>query len=197
MPQGNMNLVDALRVLAEHRGDAVVVTTMAAEREWLRLSQHPRDFYYMPSSMGQAPTLGLGLALARPHIDVIVVNGDGCMLMNLGCLVTIVDAAPPNFRLVVINNGVYEVTGRQPTPGAGRVPFAVLAEAAGFRFARRYAALSAWRAGVAEFVRAEGPAFAELLVEPTPGDNLQPVRPGPMADQIRRFRAALEPTPAG
>src|SRR5438093_2875788 len=99
-----MKTVDALIVLAEQRRDEVVIATMGAEREWLKLSQHPRDFFYVPSTMGQAPTLGLGLAMARPDLRVIVLNGDGCMLMNLGCLVTIAEQAPRNYSLVVFDN---------------------------------------------------------------------------------------------
>ena len=84
-----MELRDALRVLAQHRGDRVVITTMAAVGVWPELSDTPLDFAYIPSSMGQAPTIGLGLALAQPGRGVIVVNGDGSMLMNLGSLVTL------------------------------------------------------------------------------------------------------------
>ena len=85
-----MPLVAALEVLAGLRRDEVVITTMGAAREWPRLSHHPLDFHYIPSAMGEAPALGLGLALAQPSREVIVLNGDGCMLMNLGALVTIV-----------------------------------------------------------------------------------------------------------
>ena len=185
------DLRDMLSVLHEARDDAVIITTMAAEREWLKLSDHPRDFFYMPSSMGQAPALGLGLALAQPAIDVVVVNGDGCMLMNLGVLVTIADTAPPNLRLIVVNNGVYEVTGRQPTAGADRVDYAALARAAGFPFARRYVDLTEWQSGVREFMQARGPAFAEWVVKPFPGEEVHVVHPGPMQQQIERLRRAL------
>ena len=89
-----MPLVPALAALAERRRDQIVVTTMGAAREWPRLSQHPLDFHYIPSAMGHAPMLGLGLALAQPQREVIVLNGDGCMLMSLGCLVTIVASTP-------------------------------------------------------------------------------------------------------
>src|SRR4029077_9665760 len=83
-----------------------------------------------PASMGQAPALALGLALARPELGVVVVCGDGHLLMNLGCLVTLASYAADVF-LVVIDNGVYEVTGGQAVPGAGRTDFAGLARAAG------------------------------------------------------------------
>ena len=184
-------LRDALVLLREQRGDAVVITTMAAEREWLKISAHDRDFFYVPSSMGQAPALGLGVALARPELNVIVLNGDGCMLMNLGCLVTIAEQSPPNYRLVVINNGVYEVTGAQPVPGGGRVDFAAIARAAGFAHVFSCRTMADWKEIVPRFVRLRGPVFVDLHVQPTPGEDLQPVAPCPMPEQMQRFRQAI------
>ena len=113
-----MTLPDALDVIHRQRRDAVVITTMGSARDWQQFEPHPKDLVYMPSSMGQGPPLGLGIALAQPDQRVIVVNGDGCMLMNLGCLVTITAHAPKNFTLIIIDNGVYEVTGNQATIGA-------------------------------------------------------------------------------
>src|SRR5260221_14277167 len=100
-----MTLSEALHVLAQHRGKRIVITTMAAVGLWPRLSDGPLDFAYMPSAMGQGPALGLGLALAHPERGVIVVNGDGSMLMNLGSLVTLANQ-PANLFLIVIDNGM-------------------------------------------------------------------------------------------
>ena len=105
-----MTLREALEVLVVHRGQRIVITTMTPIAPWHELSDTPLDFAYIPSAMGQAPALGLGLALARPERGVIVVNGDGCMLMNLGSLVTIANH-PANLYLLIIDNGHYEVTG--------------------------------------------------------------------------------------
>ena len=74
--------VEALEVLRAHRTEEVVVTTMGPSREWMRLSAHPLDFNYVPSSMGQATSLGLGVALAQPNRKVVVCNGDGSMLIK-------------------------------------------------------------------------------------------------------------------
>src|SRR6185295_19660147 len=100
--------------LAAHRSDKVVVTTMSAVGIWPTISDTPLDFAYIPSSMGQGPALGLGLALAQPGRGVVVVNGDGCMLMNLGNLVTIAHY-PADLFLLILDNQLYEVTGGQPT----------------------------------------------------------------------------------
>ena len=71
---------------------------MGTAREWMTQGMQPRDLVFVPSAMGHAPSIGLGLALARPNLRVIVCNGDGSMLMNLGSLVTIAaaDAQEPD-----------------------------------------------------------------------------------------------------
>ena len=121
---------EALEVLAAHRGGRIVVTTMGSIGIWPALSDTPLDFAYIPSAMGHGPPLGLGLALALPDRGVVVVNGDGCTLMNLGCLLTLANQ-PANLCLLVIDNGFYEVTGGQPHAGVGHTDFAGLARAAG------------------------------------------------------------------
>src|SRR5437660_12927333 len=113
---------EALEVLAAQRGDRIVVTTMTAVGAWAELSDSPLDFAYITSAMGHAPALGLGLALAQPERGAIVVNGDGCTLMSLGCLVTLANQAA-NVFLLILDNGLYEVTGGQPVAGAGRTDY--------------------------------------------------------------------------
>src|SRR5581483_8413664 len=100
----------ALEVVARQRRDQVVVTTMSSIAIWPEFSSSAVDLHYIPSAKGQAPTLGLGMALAQPELGVIVCNGDGCMLMNLGSLVTLA-ANPANVYLLILDNGIYEVTG--------------------------------------------------------------------------------------
>src|SRR5579864_3178601 len=113
-----IGLVESLVALHAVRRDEIVVTTMGAAREWQKLSggggggggggeKNPLDFVLVPSSMGQATSLGLGMALARPDRKVVVCNGDGSMLMNLGSLVTITAEAPANLTVIVFDNGVY------------------------------------------------------------------------------------------
>jgi len=187
-----MPLVAALEVLARLRRDQIVVTTMGAAREWPRLSQHPLDFHYIPSAMGQAPALGLGLALAQPEREVIVLNGDGSMLMNLGSLVTIRASEAANLTLLVLDNGIYEVTGGQQTvaAAAGGIDFAGMARAAGFETVENYASLAEWQQGAEKLLGRPGPRFGVLTVEPV-GAEYHLQAPGPMAERLARFRAAL------
>jgi thiamine pyrophosphate-dependent acetolactate synthase large subunit-like protein len=185
----SMTLREALEVLAAHRGERIVITTMSPISLWPQLSDTPLDFAYIPSAMGHAPALGLGLALAQPQRGVIVVNGDGCTLMNLGCLVTLA-SHPANLYLLIIDNGLYEVTGGQPTAGAGRTDFAGLARAAGIRRVYRFDTADAWRQGAAEALAGAGPAAVVLQVEGRTGQKT-PKPPRPMSEQIARLRQAL------
>ena len=189
-------LIDALEVIHQYRQDAVVITTMGAAREWQKLEPHPKDLVYMPSSMGQGPPLGLGIALAKPDQRVIVVNGDGCLLMNLGCLVTISAQAPKNFTLIVVDNGVYEVTGGQATVGdkskrAGDDPvnFADLARAAGFTEVYEFDDAEAFRFEQ-ETLHEEGPVCI-VLKTTHQTEDISARSPGPPAERIQSFSKSL------
>ena len=181
---------EALRVLAAHRGERVVITTMGSVGHWPEFSDTPLDFAYMPSSMGQAPALGLGLALAQPRRGVIVVNGDGSMLMNLGSLVTIAHHAA-NVFLVIMDNQMYEVTGGQPVAGHGRVNFAGLARSAGIRRAYHFETPEDWQDGAAEALSGAGPVLIWLKIDGRLGQKT-PRPPRLMAEQLERLRQALE-----
>lgn len=189
-----MSLVAALQELQRRRTDGhVVIPTMGAAREWLALEPHPLDFAYVPSAMGAAPALGLGLALAQPQRRIIVANGDGCMLMNLGSLVTIAAAAPPNFVLLVCDNGVYEVTGGQRTAGAevvGGVRWGEVARGCGWRRVYEIADLGDWTQQLPEILEGPGPVFAVLRVAPIPEGRV-PQAPGDPRERTRAWSAAL------
>jgi thiamine pyrophosphate-dependent acetolactate synthase large subunit-like protein len=184
-----MSAKEALEVLAGHRGNRIVITTMASISLWPQLSDTPLDFAYMPSAMGHAPDLALGLALARPEHGVIVVNGDGSMLMNLGSLVTLANHPAPVY-LVIIDNGIYEVTGGQPTAGSRRADFAALARAAGVARVYAFSDGACWRAGAPEALSGPGPVAIWLKVEGRLGQKT-PNPPRPMAEQINRLQQAL------
>jgi sulfopyruvate decarboxylase subunit beta len=180
---------EALEVAAAHRGDCIVITTMTSVALWPALSDTPLDFAFLPSAMGQASALGLGLALAQPERGVLVFNGEGGMLMNLGNLVTLAHH-PAKIYLVILDNGLYEVTGGQPTAGAGHTDFAGLARAAGIRRVYAFDTLEAWRTGAAEALSGPGPVVVWLKVEGRLGQKT-PKAPRPMAEQIARLRQAL------
>src|SRR5262245_13673016 len=179
---------EALEVLAAHRGDRVVVTTMGSIGLWPALSDTPLDFAYIPSSMGQGVALGLGLAVATGR-GVVAVTGDGSLLMNLGCLVTVANHPAP-LTVLLIDNGLYEVTGGQDVAGAGKTDYAGLARAAGIGRAYGFTEVDAWRAAAPEVLAGPGPAFVWLKVDGERGHKTPSPR-RPMGEQVARLRAAL------
>jgi len=192
-----MPLVESLGVLRNIRqDDEVVLTVMGTAREWMAAGPlHPLDWIYVPSSMGQAPALGLGMALAQPDKQIIVCNGDGCMLMNAGALVTIAASAPTNFTLVIFDNGVYEITGAQPTPAtAGDSPlvdFPDLARASGFQQVFAFDDLEDWENSARDIIDAPGPTFVHLAVAPVPG-AVGPRSPSKAPPRAREFAQAFQ-----
>ena len=183
---------DALAVLHAARGERdIVVTTMSTARDWMALPPSPLDLVFVPSAMSHATSVGLGLAIAQPGRRVIVANGDGSMLMNLGSLVSIASSGATNIVVILFDNGVYEVTGAQPTPGSHRVDFAAIARGAGFASVVEVDTLERWRSDVQKLLMAPGPVFIWLRVSPEltlPG----PKSPGPARDRARRLIEALE-----
>jgi len=193
-----MPLRDALVALHRaRRPDDCIITSMGAAREWMALGAGPLDLPLVPSSMGTAPSIGLGLALAQPWRRVIVVNGDGAMLMNLGALVSITAAAPANLTLILEDNGVYEVTGAQPTAGSpggradgSRVDFLAMARACGFRSVFHFNDAVEWARNLEHVLAADGPNFVLLDVSPVPG-AVGPRSPGHAPTRARELRRQL------
>jgi thiamine pyrophosphate-dependent acetolactate synthase large subunit-like protein len=184
---------EALEVLAACRGEHLVITTHGSVDLWVSLSDTPQDFSYVPSSMGQGPALGLGLALAQSRYGVVVVCGDGHLLMNLGCLVTVA-SYPADLFLIVMDNAVYEVTGAQPVPGAGQTDFAGLARSAGIRRTYACQTVAEWRAVADEALAGPGPVLIWLKVAAR-ADQLAPTAMRPMPEQLARLRHVLGASP--
>jgi thiamine pyrophosphate-dependent acetolactate synthase large subunit-like protein len=141
--------------------------------------------------------MGLGLALAQPQRRVIVMSGDGSLLMNLGTLVTISAQNPANLTVIVFDNGVYEVTGSQPTPGTpgarangDAVDFIKVARACGFRSTYHWIRLADWAAGIETALADPGPTLVVLDVAPELGKP-GPKSPGPARERARALMKAL------
>lgn len=191
--QPTMPVVDALKVLIQQiPDDWIVVTNQSSARTWPKLVQRKLDLHYNPSTMGGAVPLALGLAIAQPEREVLCITGDGALLMNLGSLVTVGAVNPKNLTVIVLENGIYEVTGGQETPGpAALIEFGKLAESTGFETIAEYHSLRDWTRQAHEFLlETTGPRFACLAVDQTPPEYLKFPTP-PMAEQLARLRAAL------
>ncbi|HPS91957.1 MAG TPA: sulfopyruvate decarboxylase subunit beta [Methanothrix sp.] len=115
---------------AQAQGALLISNIGYPSRELFSVRDRPENFY-MLGSMGLASSIGLGLALARPERKVMVLDGDGSVLMNLGTLATIAHHAPRNYQLVILDNCCYGSTGSQSTCTALGTDLYALAKAAG------------------------------------------------------------------
>jgi len=156
---------ECLKILARHHTGEIVVAVYQAAFEWRAIK--PDSLIYLGvGAMGQASSHALGLALGRPDKRVIVLDGDGSLLMNLGSLVTIAEVAPRNLIHFVCENDTYEVNGGHPIPGAGRISFAGFARAAGYRSVHEFGDLNAFSQRIGAVLKEEGPVFVVLKVVP-------------------------------
>lgn len=153
------------RILARHIKDEAVVATYSSAVDWVEIAPRPLN-YLSIGAMGLDSSHGLGLALGRPDKRVVVIQGDGSLLMNLGGLVTIGAAAPKNLVHFVAQNDTYEANGSQPIPNPN-LDFASMARASGYAVAYDFSDLRMFEQQVAHVLEQDGPVFATLRVEPS------------------------------
>ena len=161
--------LDACRVIEENRNDALVVTTMGAGNPrfgWPVVSQNESFDIPVGGAMGKASSFALGLALAQPGRSVIILDGDGSLVMNLGTLTTISEKAPSNLYHFVFENGCYAVTGGQPIPAEGKVNFKEMADSAGYAAAYEFDNLEDLTSGVGQILEQTGPVLINLKIVP-------------------------------
>lgn len=144
---------------------------MSAMRAVDRLSTSDRNLGCVPL-MGGAAGLGLGIALARPNEQILVLDGDGSLLMQLGVLATIADQAPSNLVHFVFRNDVwFEGAANIRTPGAGKISFTGLARATGYPNVMEISEAETLEAAMPELLASPGPTLVELRIEPEAGDR--------------------------
>jgi phosphonopyruvate decarboxylase len=144
----NVRSAEAVALLRARLTDELVVSSLGTPSYHLASAGDRALNFYLWAAMGMASSVGLGLAIARPERRIVVLDGDGAALMNLGGLVTVGWRAPGNLVWLVLENGVFLETGNQPIGTSG--PAALVAIAQG--------------AGIARAARAENPAqLAELI----------------------------------
>jgi len=168
-------------------GDVVIASTGYAGRELYALEDR-REQLYMVGSMGCAMSLGLGLALARPKLRVIVLDGDGAVLMRMGALATVGYERPPNLVHVVLDNEMHESTGGQATVSHS-VDFCAIAAACGYPVTARASTPDE----VSAFLRRAGDGALSLLhVKILPGTPDDLPRPSITPPEVaERFRGAI------
>ena len=184
-----MNRRDVVRELLADRGDLLVVAGLGASAwDITAAGDHPLSFP-MWGAMGGAAMVGLGLALAQPARRVVVITGDGEMLMGLGALATIAVQQPRNLSIVVLDNERYGETGMQKTHTAYGVNLARMAQAAGFPRTPVVRTMSGVRRLRSSLQAASRPLFAVVKVRADKPPLVMPPTDGAFLKD--RFRRAL------
>ena len=183
-----MNRAELMRRLSARltRGEAVVGGIGNTNFD-LWAAGHRAQNFYMLGSMGLAVPIALGVALAQPGRKVFALEGDGSLLMQLGCLSTVASLAPRNLAILVFDNGAYQITGGQPTPAAAAgTDLMAVARGCGLGAA-------AWAADEAEFERmldnclaADGPHVVGLKLDDRPPAAQTERDPAQIRDRFMR-----------
>jgi thiamine pyrophosphate-dependent acetolactate synthase large subunit-like protein len=176
------------RILAD-RGDILVVTGLGSPTyDCAAAGDHALNFYLW-GAMGSAVTVGLGLALAQSQRRVLVMTGDGELLMGLGALATVAAKKPDNLAVAVIDNEHYGETGMQRTHTSAGVDLAAVARAAGFSETVTVRQTTELEAAIRLLYHAKGPVLAVLKVSTAKDPLVLPTWDGPYLKS--RFRRAL------
>jgi sulfopyruvate decarboxylase subunit beta len=185
-----MTLADAVAAVVPHLRDEACVCANGYLSRAVYGARDTDACFYMIGSMGLAASIGLGIARAQPSRRVVVFDGDGNVLMNLGTLATVAATAPRNFLHLCFDNSAHASTGAQPTI-TDRVRLDEIARAAGYRFAARVETRADLVAAIPGFLAREGPAFLLVRVALGPPGPPGPRIPHSPAEMTARLRRAL------
>jgi thiamine pyrophosphate-dependent acetolactate synthase large subunit-like protein len=187
------NLLERRSVVANllaERKEAIVVGGLGASTyDIAACGDHDRNFYLW-GAMGGAVMIGLGVALAQPNLPVVVITGDGEMLMGMGSLATVGLQKPGNLTIVVLDNEVYGETGGQASHTAGTADLVGVARACGISDARAIATMAEIEAFAASMHDvASGPRFASIKIDSANLERVLSSRDGQFT--VTRIRGAL------
>ena len=180
---------DAVAAILRARERALIVTGLGSPTWDVAAAADSAHNFYLWGAMGAAAMVGLGLALAQPLRRVVVITGDGELLMGLGSLATIAVERPPNLSIVVIDNERYGETGMQPSHTARGVDLAAISRAAGFSDASTVATAQELDASLPVIYGQTGPVLRVVKVRANQPPLTVPLRDG--AHIKNRFRQAL------
>ena len=184
-----MERQEAIDALAEHKGNAISVATMQAAAPWKDAGQAEKDHVDASDCMGVASSLGLGIAVGAPDRKVMVLDGDGSLLMQLGSLVTVASLAPANYYHFIFFNGLYQSSGNQTIPGYGKMDLCQLALASGYRKVWKVTSKGEFLEVLPEIMASEGPVLVEMQIDREDGRTRFPGVP--VAPQIMALRESL------
>lgn len=183
-----INRSEAVRLLVKYRTDEVVLASMSTIKEWNAVTNNFDLDFPLFGIMAQTPSIGLGVALARPERKVWVLNGDGSQLMNMTALATIAASKARNLVIFVFQNDLYESSGGQRLPDVEGLDFAVAARGLGIQRSYSFDDLEALSSQLPSILEQEGPLFIVLKV--VKGDVIPAWWPGAV-EQSRKLRRAL------
>ena len=184
-----LNRRDAAAALLRNRGELLVVTGLGSPTYDVAAAGDDDRNFYLWGAMGGACMVGLGLALATPERSVLVVTGDGEMLMGMGSLATVAQQMPRNLAIVVLDNGRYGETGMQASHTGGPTDLVKVASGCGIPTALNVTDHAGLDHLTGAITRRAGPVFARVLIAPEEEPRVLPMRDG-VALKLR-FRHAL------
>jgi thiamine pyrophosphate-dependent acetolactate synthase large subunit-like protein len=182
--------IDAFRTLLTLLDAEPVIANLGKNTYDLFAAGHRPQNFYTWGAMGTVSSVGLGLALARPDLRIVVLDGDGSLLMNLGSLATIASMRPANLVHIVCDTATYETTGGQPSPTAGVTDLAAVGKGAGVSRVERVSDLDQFARAVRSSLREPGPWLIVARMEGTATTAKVPRRP--IYDKYR-FMEAITP----
>ena len=181
------------RLVAKLKNEEAVIGGIGNTNFDLWAAGHRPQNFYMLGSMGLAFPIALGVALAQPDRRVFALEGDGSLLMQMGCLSTIATLKPKNLTLIVMDNGIYQITGAQPTPGAAVADIVAIAVASGLTN-------SSWAADEDDFERlievsmsAAGPTLIGVRIDDKPGTGTTRRDPVQIRERFMHGMGVREP----
>jgi thiamine pyrophosphate-dependent acetolactate synthase large subunit-like protein len=184
-----MTRLDTIRGLARLLDREPVIANLGKNTYDLYAAGDRPENFYTWGAMGSVSSIGLGLALARPDLRVVVLDGDGSLLMNLGALATTALLRPPNLVHIVCDTGTYDTTGGQASHTAGPTDLAAVGRGAGLPHVDTVTDLSRFEEVVRRALREHGPWFIVAKVETSSSSTAKvPRRP---LDHKRRFMDAI------
>ncbi len=183
-----MKRFDCLKRLFSKMADDVIVVGNVGDTTTLMLTLRPSDANVYAANLGSCSPIGLGVALALPHRRVVVLDGDGNLLLNLAVLADIANQAPKNLSIVVQDNELYQSGGNVPSATAGLADLAGIATKAGIKNSRTVREIEEFDAALNDILNGAGPLLVVAKIEKESERPQSPVAFNPTESKFRFVR---------
>jgi sulfopyruvate decarboxylase subunit beta len=183
-----MKRSECLKQLFSKMADDVIVVGNVGDTATGMVAYRPSDANIYSVNLGSCSAIGFGLALGLPHRRIVVLDGDGNLLLNLAVLADIAKEAPANLAIIVQDNEVYGSAGNLPSATAGPADLAAVAKSAGINNTRTIRDLGAFEASVDDILKAPGPVFVVAKIEKEIERPLNPVTYNPVENKFKFVR---------